>query len=183
MKNIKRYTLAVYVLIAIVFILGFQFQVSKAEGVDYVADTMEKREILWLARIIYSETKKESEQVLVAWIVRNRVDTEFRGSTYEQVAKSPAQFSGLHSGDAQYSHNISREYESAGESWKKALSIAKAVYFADESLRPFPETVRHFYSPRSVLVDPDWAATHKPVVVLKDNENEQVRFAFYDSVK
>ena len=36
-------------------------------------------ETLWLARAIFSETKRVDEQILVAWVIRNRVDTGFRG--------------------------------------------------------------------------------------------------------
>ncbi|WP_240332831.1 hypothetical protein [Salinibacter ruber] len=44
---------------------------------------------LWLARAIYSETKLPHEQELVAWVVRNRVETAYRGRrTYRAVAGS-----------------------------------------------------------------------------------------------
>lgn len=49
------------------------------EGVAVTED-----EILWLARTIFSETKRPHEQELVAWVVRNRVETGYRGNaTYE----------------------------------------------------------------------------------------------------
>ncbi len=49
---------------------------------------------LWLARAIYSETKLPHEQELVAWVVRNRVETAYRGRrTYRAVVLDPYQFS------------------------------------------------------------------------------------------
>lgn len=183
MDKLNRYRQVLYALIVITLILGLQFKTSVAQGTDFPSDAKDKQEILWLARVIYSETKRENEQVLVAWIVRNRVETGFRGDTYEEVAKSPSQFSGLNSKDSNYWHNISRDYDSGGGKWKKALSIAEAVYYADNSLRPFPETVRHFYSPKGVSVDPGWSADKKPVLLIKDSDSKNLRFAFYDSVK
>ncbi|WP_243663594.1 cell wall hydrolase [Rhodothermus marinus] len=51
-------------------------------------------ETLWLARVIYSETKRPEEMELVAWVVRNRVETRFRGkATYRDVVLDPFQFS------------------------------------------------------------------------------------------
>jgi spore germination cell wall hydrolase CwlJ-like protein len=183
MDKASKYAKFLYALVVVALILGMQLKISDAEGKDLVADARENEEILWLARVIYSETKRENEQVLVAWIVRNRVETNFRGDTYERVAKSPSQFSGLNQKDLNYWHNITRDYDSQGEKWQKALKIARAVYHADDSLRPFPATVRHFYSPRSVRVDPGWSADKKPVLLIKDNDSVHLRFAFYDSVK
>ncbi|PIR24060.1 hypothetical protein COV42_02765 [Candidatus Campbellbacteria bacterium CG11_big_fil_rev_8_21_14_0_20_44_21] len=141
-----------------------------------------KEEILWLGRVIYSETKEENEQVLIAWVVRNRVETGYRGKTYSEVANSPGQFSGLNAFDGQYLHNISREYGSRGEAWEKSLAIAEAVYNSPGFLRPFPQSVRHFYSPKSVSVHPEWSASYKPTFVAKDGRGG-IRFAFYDSLK
>ena len=47
-------------------------------------------ETLWLARCIYSETKRPAEQELVAWVLRNRVETGYRGqTTYESTVLDP----------------------------------------------------------------------------------------------
>jgi hypothetical protein len=184
MKDNLKIVLGALVLVVVLSIWNWNAKLIEAkEGLEAInAET--KQEILWLARVIYSETKKSNEQVLVAWVVRNRVETEFKGETYEEVAKSRGQFSGLNVSDSQYLHNISRGYGSSGESWENALDVAEAVYFAPEFLRPFPKTVRHFYSPISVKISPDWSADHKPIIVVKDKtEDRNVRFAFYDSVR
>src|SRR3990167_5555288 len=60
------------------------------------AESREAKDILWLARILYSESKVREEQIIIAWVVRNRVESGFRGAqSYKDVAISPAQFSGL----------------------------------------------------------------------------------------
>lgn len=143
----------------------------------------DEQEILWLARLVYSETKRPEEQVLVAWVVRNRVESNYKGQSYKDVALHDSQFSGLNSFDRQYQRNITMGYDDKGEAWTSALSVAKAVYSADEVLNPFPKTVRHFYSPVSVSKKPTWARNEEPITVIKDSKNDSVRFAFYDSVR
>jgi len=175
------------ILIAVILVIVFSFwnsQIIEAKVDTGSLGWETKEEILWLARVIYSETKKESEQVLVAWVVRNRVETNFNGNSYREVATSRGQFSGLNVSDLQYIHNISRNYDSGGESWSKALQVAEAVYSSPVFLRPFSKTVRHFYSPISTSVDPAWSGDLKPTLVVRGPYPERhIRFAFYDSVK
>jgi len=135
------------------------------------------QEILWLARVIYSETKVKEEQIMVAWVVRNRVETGYRGeASYKEVALDPSQFSGIKS--------VSKlEYSDTNmKIWQDTITIARAVYFADASLRPIAKTVRHFYSPEVVVRDPNWAKNKTPAIVLRDNKGS-VQFAFYDNVR
>lgn len=155
-----------------------------AEASTTEEETIDDREeILWLARIIYSETKRPQEQVLVGWVVRNRVESQVFGNRYKDVARASGQFSGLHASDNQYAHNITREYDSAGKAWKSAVNIARSVYYADASLRPFSKATRHFYSPRSVTRTPKWASGIDPSHVVKDPSSSSVRFAFYEGIK
>ena len=182
-KNNSTTAVALVILLVAFSLWNVNFTEAKQNEGEFSPEV--SREILWLARIIYSETKKANEQVLVAWVVRNRVETNYHGGdTYHDVATAKGQFSGLNPSDAQYLHNISRNYKSGGESWVKALDVAEAVYSSPSFLRPFPKTVRHFYSPRSVKVDPEWAAELKPVLVTRDlSEDRNIRFAFYNSVR
>lgn len=161
---------------------GFRIGVNKGEVLDAEL-ARDEEEILWLARLVYSETKRPDEQVLVAWVVRNRVEAGYKGKTYKEVAQHDSQFSGLNAFDRNYRHNITRNYGDSGEAWENAVSVARAVYDAPEVLRPFPKTVKHFYSPISVRVKPTWAKGSEPVQVVKDASNNAVRFAFYDSVR
>lgn len=151
-----------------------------------ITDSPEDKEnVLWLARAIYSETKRPWEMGIVAWVIRNRVETNYMGSTYKEVVLKKNQFSGLNPSDPNYESNMSRSYESPGREWSNALIVAKAIYYADDSLRPMPNTVRHFYSPRSMKngATPKWAAGRRAVHTITDPYENSIRFAFYDGVK
>ena len=194
--QIKNYIDATKLAIAVVAILALQANVlmastdakSEAKSKQLSAFTDQKsqeaEDILWLSRVLYSESKVREEQIVVAWVVRNRVESGFRGAkVYKDVALSPAQFSGLWASDNQYKLNISRSYDTKGDkAWDQALAIAQAVYLAPEALRPISETVRHFYSPEAVLRDPNWATGKKPALVMRNDEGA-IRFAFYDGVR
>lgn len=159
-----------------------QQRAEYSQGDTPVMTRRDKREILWLARIVYSETKRPHEQRLIAWVVRNRVDTGYTGRTYESVANESSQFSGLQKSDPRYEHNMSRWWASNGDSWKSALAVAKDVYFAPERERPFAITTRHFYSPVAVS-KPDWARGREAVHVINGSRSHAPRFAFYASVR
>ena len=195
--QIKNYTDAAKLLFAVVSILALQANVlmasdtlaganNRARQINVYSnyESPEAGDVLWLARILYSESKVREEQIIVAWVVRNRVESGYRGAeSYKDVALSPAQFSGLWPGDSQYKLNISRNYKTKGDkAWDQAMAIAQAVYLAPETLRPIAETVRHFYSPIAVTRDPHWVSGMKPSLVLRNDEGA-VRFAFYDGVR
>ncbi len=157
----------------------------KVEENEPAAKVMDgdKTEILWLARVIFSETKDEDEMNLVGWVVRNRVEAEYRGTTYKEVALSKYQFSGLNSKDAQYDININMEYDSLNEKWIKAIKVAEKIYFADKNERPFSEGVLHFYSPVSMEGSPDWANNGDLDYEVPGEGGLAPRFAFYSGVK
>ncbi len=139
-------------------------------------------EILWFARTIYSETKKADEQTLVAWVIRNRVESVFFPDTYKEVVLQKGQFSGMHATDKQYEINIGMDYDDSSPAWDSALAIARSVYFAESILRPFPKTVMHFFSPISVASTPAWASKIDPVHEVVDPATNTVRFAFYADI-
>lgn len=189
--QIKNFIDATKLAFAVVAIIALQANVllaSDVRGKQLSAYTdpksPEATEVLWLARILYSESKVREEQIVVAWVVRNRVESSYKGAdSFKDVALSPAQFSGLWPSDKQYKLNITRSYDTKGDkAWDQALAVAQAVYFADEALSPISDTVRHFYSPAAVLRDPHWAEGQKPALVMRNNDGA-VRFAFYDSVR
>jgi hypothetical protein len=118
---------------------------SVAPPVDVGAGT------LWLARAIYSETKRPHEQELVAWVVRNRVETGYRGSsTYREAVLDPYQFSAFNPGSAKRSLLMSLGPETPLPRWQQALWVARYVRHADPVYRPFSIKTRHFYSERSM---------------------------------
>ncbi|HEX7070999.1 MAG TPA: cell wall hydrolase, partial [Rhodothermales bacterium] len=99
------------------------------------ADSMD---VLWLARCIYSETKQPKEQELVAWVVRNRVETAYRGKdTYREVVLDPWQFSAFNSNSPKRQHYTSLTPKSTAPGFRTALQIAERVANAPANSRPF----------------------------------------------
>ena len=142
-------------------------------------------ETLWLARCIYSETKRAEEQELVAWSIRNRVETGYRGETsYRGVVLDPWQFSAFNHNSRKRGYFMSLVPSSQAAGWQQALRIAKYVKEAPASLRPFPQTVRHYYSERSMVgrSHPAWAAGQTPIAADRPYEIEARRFRFFDGI-
>lgn len=141
-------------------------------------------DVLWLARVIYSETKQAHEQTLVAWVVRNRVETRYRGQgTYQNVVLDKYQFSAFNPGDPKRRMFLALTPESDAMGWEQALRAAHAVYHAPESARPFAQRTRHFYSERSMpgRRAPRWAVGQTPVEPVGYRVNP-VRFRFYEGL-
>lgn len=143
-------------------------------------------ETLWLARCIFSETKRPHEQELVAWVVRNRVETQYRGkSSYRDVVLDPMQFSAFNPGSRKRQYYTSLTPMSRVSGWQTALRIAHDVRWSDaESWRPFSHRTRHFYSEQSMIGQryPDWASGYKPVSPEREYVVEARRFRFYEGV-
>jgi hypothetical protein len=143
-------------------------------------------ETLWLARCIYSETKRPVEQELVAWVIRNRVETGYRGErTYKGAVLDPYQFSAFIPGSrtARFYSGLTTESRRAG--WQRAMAIAHHVRNADEGRRPFSDLTRHFYSEQSMVgvKHPAWSKGKQPVAVDRRDEIEPERFRFFERVR
>lgn len=141
-------------------------------------------DVLWLARAIYSETKRSHEQELVAWTIRNRVETNYRGkSTYESVVLDPWQYSAFNENSPKRHHYVTLEATSTAKGFESALRVAHAVYHAADADRPFDPTTRHFYSERSMVggQTPAWAVGQQPVH-LADHDVDPRRFRFYAAI-
>ena len=151
---------------------------ARASTTAYEAD-----EILWLARCIYSESDRAHEQRLVAWVVRNRVETRFRGSTYRDVVLEDRQFSAFNDPTPRRARILALTEQDRFPAWRSALSIAREVYHAPASRRPFPQTTRHFYSPVSMRnrAVPHWAVAETPLA-LASHDIDADRFRFYDGI-
>lgn len=141
-------------------------------------------DVLWLARAIYSETKRPYEQELVAWTIRNRVETSYRGkSTYERVVLDPWQYSAFNRNSPKRHHYTALAPTSTAKGFQTALRVAHDVYYADASKRPFVKTTRHFYSERSMVGGrtPAWAVGKRPVKLVNHNIDPR-RFRFYAAI-
>ena len=141
-------------------------------------------DVLWLARCMYSETKKPHEQELVGWVIRNRVETEYRGqSTYEGAVLDPYQFSAFNPGSPKRRLYTTLSPRSDSEAFNRTLAIAHDVYHARSTSRPFPKTTRHFYSERSMVgrSAPAWSSGHRPIRPTGFRVDPR-RFRFYSGV-
>ena len=143
---------------------------------------------LWLARAIYSETKLPHEQELVAWVVRNRVETHYRGkSTYREVVLDPYQFSAFNPDSPKRSFLMRLGPETPLAGWQQALWVAYYVRHAEPVYRPFSVKTRHFYSERSMKKHraPYWAEGSR--FVLPEAQRYQYivdehRFRFFKQI-
>ena len=164
---------------------GFVSEAERAAALQKLANEVKQiayhnEQILWLSRLIYSETKRPYEQRLVAWVVRNRVDIGHRSydseagvNNYKGAALARSQFSGMHPHLDHNAHkNLAMSYDVIGvPSWDSALEIAREVYYADASMRPLAQNVTHFYSP--FIAPPKWANPNKLAYKIEG------RFHFY----
>ena len=142
-------------------------------------------ETLWLARCIYSETKRAEEQELIAWVVRNRVESQFRGKTsYRLVVLDPYQFSAFNEDSPQSNYYRSLSVKHDPEGWKRALTIAYYVRHARPHYRPFSENTLHFYSEQSMIGrrKPQWARGLTPVRTPDRYQLDERRFRFYEGI-
>jgi len=143
-------------------------------------------ETLWLARVIFSETKRASEQAVVAWVVRNRVDTRYRGKrSYQSVVLDPYQFSAFRPGEEKGVYYAGLTQYSRVPGWQTALKIAHAVKTTEDIHRPFSSKTRHFYSQRSMsgTAAPSWARGIVPVEIEYSSiEIDERRFRFYEDI-
>ena len=139
---------------------------------------------LWLARAIFSETKRPHEQELVAWVVRNRVETQYRGkSTYKEVVLDPYQFSAFNPGSASRPFLVDLAPSLPLPSWQRSLWIAHYVRNASPALRPFSIETRHFYSERSLTPPaPAWIDHNHFVSINALYEIDERRFRFYKAI-
>jgi hypothetical protein len=140
---------------------------------------------LWLARAIYSETKLPHEQELVAWVVRNRVETQYRGqTTYKGVVLDPYQFSAFNPDAPKRSLLMHLTPEVRLPSWQQALWIAHYVRHANPAYRPFSIETRHFYSERSMegRQHPYWVNRQQFVSPDWDYRVNERRFRFYKEI-
>jgi spore germination cell wall hydrolase CwlJ-like protein len=143
-------------------------------------------ETLWLARVIYSETKRPEEMELVAWVVRNRVETGYRGKgSYRSTVLDPFQFSAFNPGDRKRQHYSNLTHRSNAPGFDRALAIAHTVQFAGDHFRPFSQSTRHFYSERSMVGvrHPAWAKDGYKVDPKRSFTLDERRFRFFAEVR
>jgi len=156
-----------------------QGQRRRADSLEVIAEATRRKELLWTARAIYSETKRPHEMRYVGWVVRNRFDTGFRGAdTYRDVVLTPKQFSAFNRGNPLRKFYIRLEPKHVGQipRWHAALSVAKQIIDSPSENRPFPVSTLFFYSERSLNSSPPrWSLVHSEIQ-LANIEDDRFRF-------
>lgn len=119
---------------------------------------MKEENILWLARCLFTETYRADEQIYVGWCIRNRVETGYKGTSYEGVVLSPYQFSAFNPNFRRRQENMTRPVNFNDKTWRTSLASAEIVVEAAPEDNPFiaagsanPTLVRHYFSPVSML--------------------------------
>ena len=144
-------------------------------------------ETLWLARAMFSESKRHDEQELVGWTVRNRVESKYRGCTsYEDCILDPFQFSAFLPGQSKAIYYAGLTETAHISGWQKTLALAFYIRHADDEQRPFSRNVRHFYSEQSMLgpdLVPDWVGGLTPIIPQRNIRLDERRFRFYAGVR
>ena len=126
---------------------------SHLEGSKSDACSFMLSELEWLAKGILTESNLPHEQRVVGWVIRSRVEQCFEGCTYEEVVTKPGQFSAFNDGGDIGTRRLDITQSALG--WDAALNIAVEVLSGEESDRPLPRDVLHFYSP--ISMDPPQA--------------------------
>jgi hypothetical protein len=102
--------------------------------------------VLWVARVLWTESNDPEEFPQIVWVVRNRVETGYRGKKFYRTAiLDKSQFSHFNtaSGRAQME---SFGYHTQTVNFQEALEIAFEIMTAPAEESPFSAKTRHYYS-------------------------------------
>lgn len=138
------------------------------------------RDVLWLTRAIYTETDRPLEMYYVAHVIKNRVETCYRGQcTYKDVVLDPYQFSAFNNNNQHYRTVNSSNAQRLGP-WIAAKQVALDVYMED--VDPTQGST-HFFSQVSMTNNsfPHWVYSGEQIIV--NNTIEEERFRFYKNVR
>lgn len=135
-------------------------------------DTITEEDVLWLARVAMSETMDMAEAYHIMWIVRNRVETNYRGKrTYKDVVLDPYQFSAFRPTknrrliNIRYSY-INRSYDTKNTGkWYTYLKMAAVVATRSQIWNPHEQSVRHFVHQKALTSRPSWLKSEPDVQV------------------
>jgi len=141
------------------------------------------QDILWLSRILYSETGKPLEMYYIAHIVKNRVETCYNGEcSYKGVALDPYEFSAFNRGrdTRYYLMDLKRKNAYNPAKWAASKQIALDVYMSNYDPT---NGATHFFAQVGMPNHsfPNWAY-HGEEVELPNNINEN-RLRIYKNVR
>lgn len=132
------------------------------------------QDVLWLSRVLYSETDKPVEMYYIAHIVKNRVETCYAGKcSYKEVVLDPYEFSAFNkynSGREMLMRN-NRHSTKDPARWAAAKQIALDVYMDNH----FDAT--HFFAQVSMPYGkfPHWAKYGERVPLASNIQDKRLR--------
>jgi len=138
----------------------------------------ERREVLWTTRAVLSETNNPREMLLIANVIRNRVDLGYRGrETAKEVILDPYQFSAFNPGREMRWRYINMESQHvSNERWQEAWTAARYAMTAPREVLPFDNPcVNHFVHPGGLVRTPSWMYEMEQVV-LGDVQRPDIAF-------
>jgi len=156
---------------------------SKLESTQDSLNAATSRDILWLSRVLYSETDKPLEMYYIAHVVKNRVETCYRGEcSYKEVTLDPYEFSAFNPNRSSRYYLIHLDDSNVRDPgrWAAAKQIALNTYLDDHDPT---NGGTHFFAQVSMRNHefPDWAY-HGDQVALANNVQEE-RLRVYKNVR
>jgi len=156
---------------------------SQLESTQDSLDVATSKDILWLSRVLYSETDKPLEMYYIAHIVKNRVETCYNGEcSYKGVALDPYEFSAFNRGrdTRYYLMDLKRKNAYNPAKWAASKQIALDVYMSNYDPT---NGATHFFAQVGMPNHsfPNWAY-HGEEVELPNNINEN-RLRIYKNVR
>lgn len=129
---------------------GFDRKVSIFAHTEDQYRLKREKAVKWMARILYTESPRASEQYFIAWTVRNRYEDHYQGATtYRGLALAPFEYSAFNDASKRkYYSSIGELYLPKSKTrWKQSLEIARYVISAPSFSRPIDKEALHFYAP------------------------------------
>lgn len=156
---------------------------SKLEATQDSLTAATSEDVLWLSRVLYSETRKPLEMYYIAHVVKNRVETCYRGEcSYKEVALDPYEFSAFNPNRKSRYYLMQLNSNNARDParWAAAKQIALNTYLDNHDPT---NGGTHFFAQVSMrnYGYPDWAY-HGDQVTLANNIDEQ-RLRVYRNVR
>lgn len=134
-------------------------------------DGVSKNDVLWLARTALSETKDLDEAYHIMWIIRNRVETNYRNkNTYKDVVLDPYQFSTFNpttNKDQLRRKNfyMNLDFDDQYSKWDEYLKMAAVVITLSDIWNPHDNTTRHFVHQAALTNIPNWIKDEPDVTI------------------
>mgnify|MGYP002761283547 FL=1 len=156
-----------YVMIFTVGILtGLWFGLPDSQERNFDNQTRYHKEAQWIARAVYSESKKFSNYEYIAWTIRNRMASERYPDNARSVVLQEDQFSAFRNPEKREKLLKMKYPETKNTYFRRAYRIALYVLNSDRSVNPMPE-VTHFYMEDTMkraygVERPSWAEGRDP---------------------